>query len=633
MPESRPCTDIHPEAQLGNGCRRCELYLTRDDYNRKWGGPGIHGTPSLLTMAKTFTLAAAKHIANSCRATGEVELNRRRSICRSCEHRRDDDSCGKCGCFLATKTSWGSESCPIGRWGEAQPSFLRSFDESTLCPEIGGKRFNPSLIPYGDGYLLAFRNGWCGSEIFVATLDRSFAPTGWCKQLNLSNAHWANYGREDPRLFMFRGQLHIAFIGVVGPNDILHTSQLYARLSDSLDVERVYAPQYHARNYWEKNWQFFEHDGQLYASYSISPHRVLVIDGNNAELVYNTPTPAPWTGGELRGGASPVLVGDEWWCFFHSRVEQNGHRIYNTGVFCFANKPPFRMTRIIPDPILVADPRSKPADQYASVVFAGGAVLADGRWIVAHGIHDRWTELHTFDHATLDAQMVRIHPPTWWAWREGTEDQATFAAIWAQDEYLLSKIDLTGKTVLDIGAHMGSFAFAVWSRGCRNVHCYEPDVDNAALLASNAGYMAGVTAFPAAVGRAAGVLYYEPSGHHPTYSAHGRCSATRTARTTAEVATISLDEAISRAGGKVDLLKLDAEGAEFPALYGCTKLDAVAAIVCEYHGFASAMQLERIDTDPPHHVDHLAAFLRQAGYTVQTKPTGEGNGYLWAIRQ
>src|SRR5256885_12693044 len=51
----------------------------------------------------------------------------------------------------------------------------------------------------------------------------------------------------------------------------------------------------------------------------------------------------------MRGGAAPVRVGDEWWCFFHDRVESGGHRIYRAGLYTFAAAPPFRVLRLIPD--------------------------------------------------------------------------------------------------------------------------------------------------------------------------------------------------------------------------------------------------------------------------------------------
>lgn len=182
------------------------------------------------------------------------------------------------------------------------------FDESNLAPGRPGKRFNSSIIDWQGEYLLAWRDGWSGSEIWLCRLDRLFRPKGESVKLDLM--HWpdANYGREDPRLFLHGAALHIAYIGVVGGDQIWHTNQLYARIGDDLKVEKIFSVQYPKRNLWEKNWQFFSHDGQLYAIYSIAPHKILKIDGERAELVYETQTPAPWSGGECRGGTPPMLI-------------------------------------------------------------------------------------------------------------------------------------------------------------------------------------------------------------------------------------------------------------------------------------------------------------------------------------
>ena len=80
-----------------------------------------------------------------------------------------------------------------------------------------------------------------------------------------------------------------------------------------------------------------------------------------------------WEGGEIRGGACPVRVGDELWCFTHDRI-YDGHLLYRTGLVALDGRPPFAVRRMIPEPILVAADRgTKPVLQYASVVFAGGA--------------------------------------------------------------------------------------------------------------------------------------------------------------------------------------------------------------------------------------------------------------------
>lgn len=286
---------------------------------------------------------------------------------------------------------------------------LRRFDENNLAPGRQGKRFNSSLIedPTAQhGYILCYRDGWAGSEINLVRMGPDFLPTGNSWRLELRHSRSA-YGREDPRLFFHNGRMHVAFVGVVGGRR-LHTNVLYARLTEDLRVEQVFYPHLEIRNSWEKNWSMFSHGGQLYGVYALAPHRILKIDGDHAELAYESPTPAPWRGGEMRGGASPVLVGNEWWHFFHDRVEENGLRIYRTGVCTFENKPPFRIRRFLPDPIMVANSATKPEGQYASVVFTCGAVLRDDSWVLSSGIHDRWTELHKFSHAELERRMVTL---------------------------------------------------------------------------------------------------------------------------------------------------------------------------------------------------------------------------------
>lgn len=254
------------------------------------------------------------------------------------------------------------------------PSPVIRYNRESLWPDSPGYRFNPSLLPFGDGYLLAYRHGWAGSKVWLGRLDREFKPVGEPWPLQLAHAE-ANYGQEDPRLFRWNGRVCVSFIGVVGARKIHHTSQLYAVLGENLMVERVHHPRYDRRNAWEKNWQFFDHDGRLLAVYTIAPHKILEVAGDRAVPAYETPTPAPWEGGEMRGGAAPVRVGDEYYCFFHDRTEQGRRRTYRTGLYTFEARPPFRVQRISRGPLLEADWGTKPKDQYAAVVFAGGAVL------------------------------------------------------------------------------------------------------------------------------------------------------------------------------------------------------------------------------------------------------------------
>jgi predicted GH43/DUF377 family glycosyl hydrolase len=134
----------------------------------------------------------------------------------------------------------------------------------------------------------------------------------------------------------------------------------------------------------------------------------LKVHGATATLAFETASPVPWSGGEIRGGAAPVRAGDELWCFAHDRVREGPSWTYRTLLVALDCRPPFALRRVVTEPILAADRRTKPAGQYASVVFAGGALRHGDEWIVAHGIHDHWCELHAFQHADLEARLVAV---------------------------------------------------------------------------------------------------------------------------------------------------------------------------------------------------------------------------------
>jgi FkbM family methyltransferase len=606
-----------------NLCRRptcplCKLWDTRPDYRAHWERPARPPVAAPRPSPPIRLPCRWEGPVVAWCPRGDESLHERR-----CDHPDGPDLCRRahecrgCGLYAVPPPPLVPEAPELPP-GVTWP--IR-FDEHNLAVGQPGKRFNTSIAAVEGGYLLAYRDGWRGSEIHTVRLDPQFRPVGDPARLNLRHAD-ADYGREDARLFYHRGRLHLSFIGVVGGRRIKHTNQLFARLTaDGRGVEDVFSPADYppgrrrsTARQWQKNWQFFDHAGQLYAVYTIAPHRVLRIDSNDATLVHETPTPLTWPGGEMRGGAAPVLVGDEWWCWFHDRIEDAGHRVYRVGLYTFAADPPFRVRRYAPEPIMVADRATKPPDQYASVVFPSGAVKAGGAWVVSMGVHDRWTELHAFAHADLDSRLVRVAPPPWWAMRDGTGDPGIVASVAGLNEYRLP--DRIDGPVVDVGAHVGAFALAAWERGCRSAHCYEPDPRNRELLARNAAAMPGVVVHPEAVGGTAGTLYYRRAPADAD-TGNGVCAGEPPGQ---PIAAVTLDEAIRRAGGRVAVLKLDCESCEYAALASCTTLALVDRVALEYHAGGD--------------VESLRALLEASGFVVAVEPGPDepGRGLLFADR-
>ncbi len=313
---------------------------------------------------------------------------------------------GECGLGVP-----GVRSCLECGDYETEQRWPIRFDHRNLAPGRRGFRFNSSIVSWeGGGYLIAYRDGWSQSNIWTVPLDRQFRPCGEAVQAHTSISG-ASYGREDPRLFWFRGQLHLAFIGVQGRTRIVRTNQCFARLGPDRTVDDAWTVELPGRRAWEKNWSLFEHADELYAVYLTHPfHMVVRIRSATAEVVHREPNFLPWSGGELRGGAPPVLVGDEFWSFTHDRVDLNGVGTYRMHLYSFDAKPPFAPRRIVREPLLVADLKTKPSG-VACCVFPCGAVRTGDDWIVSMGIHDRWTEIHKFAHADLDRRLEPVEVP------------------------------------------------------------------------------------------------------------------------------------------------------------------------------------------------------------------------------
>jgi len=283
------------------------------------------------------------------------------------------------------------------------PAAVRILPSSALLSQLEGPAFNASILRYRGRTLMAYRTGWAGAEIHLCELDDRDRP-GPSITLDLRHS-LSGYGREDPRLFVFRDRLHVSFIGFDGDwNGKMATNQLYARLRENFTVEKIWAPQIEGRPWdqWEKNWGFFEYLGELYAVYTIDPHVVLRIDGDRAEIAAQAPNPYEWIGGRMSGGAPPVLVGNEYWNWFHGTHDLGTNwptRQYTIGLYTFDAEPPFGIRRFAAFPLAWADESTRPADQHCPVIFPGGTTFDGTTWRIACGIHDRWIEIRDYAHA------------------------------------------------------------------------------------------------------------------------------------------------------------------------------------------------------------------------------------------
>ncbi|MDQ5871090.1 MAG: FkbM family methyltransferase [Acidobacteriota bacterium] len=179
-----------------------------------------------------------------------------------------------------------------------------------------------------------------------------------------------------------------------------------------------------------------------------------------------------------------------------------------------------------------------------------------------------------------------------------------------------------GDRVVDLGAHIGTFALGAGALGCR-VLAVEAAPRNVALL--EAGIRENgfdrVEVVPAAVSDRPGVLRFVADGPFGQVCDDGYPGPS------IEVPAVTLDDLLSRLGWDgVDYLKIDVEGAEFAAFRGMSQLlsrpDA-PAIVYESNGHL--LQSRGLSST------HLVAMLETFGYrsyavekgTVRPVATGD----------
>lgn len=252
-----------------------------------------------------------------------------------------------------------------------------------------------------------------------------------------------------------------------------------------------------------------------------------------------------------------------------------------------------------------------------------------------------------------------------WSFRSGTLDRLIFDSVVADNEYRLPERFEPDDIVIDVGAHIGSFAYAVALRGGKHVWSIEPDRTNCALAAehlrpyADQGY---VRLIHAAVWRSDPnddelrfdgyhALPQSYPGMEGVVNTGGGSVVWGLGEPVAKIAfDVVVDLATNRGEGRVRLLKLDCEGAEWPIVLTSSRLHLIDEIVGEFHELGGPFLEIGEDRPSNTHVFHsdrvagftieeLARFLRDAGFGVtffrHVRPDGavEGLGLFFATRE
>jgi FkbM family methyltransferase len=177
------------------------------------------------------------------------------------------------------------------------------------------------------------------------------------------------------------------------------------------------------------------------------------------------------------------------------------------------------------------------------------------------------------------------------SFRPGTQDAEVFREVVEVNSYGLPDAFRGDEVVVDIGANVGAFAYAALVRGAREVHAFEADRANFECAARNLSPFGDrVRLHHAAVWRSDrrdGVLYFN---FLRADAARSGCGHVLDADQGQSVRAEPLDDVIrslTRGGRRIDLLKIDCEGAEYPILLTSRLLHRIDRLVGEFHNFAS----------------------------------------------
>jgi len=181
------------------------------------------------------------------------------------------------------------------------------------------------------------------------------------------------------------------------------------------------------------------------------------------------------------------------------------------------------------------------------------------------------------------------------------------------------------QTIVDIGANVGSFAvFAAQSNPAAQIYCYEPEQQNFDSLGRNIRINKledQVSAFQCAVA--------SDCGQRELAVTESLSNSFHMIPDGADMQTVpctTLGEILDRNNlDRLDLLKLNCEGAEYEILEGCpiSDLNRISNIRLEYHNLDSIHK----------NGQSLSGFLKGRGYRIERFTRYlKTSGFIWAAR-
>ncbi|MGE0718266.1 MAG: polysaccharide pyruvyl transferase family protein [Alphaproteobacteria bacterium] len=327
------------------------------------------------------------------------------------------------------------------------------FDHRDLVPPEwadGGRTvnvFNNAALATADGLVMAYRVvQQSGSRhIGICRLDGDWNVVPGSVRPFSDHLAYADEGTvddayhlrpADARLVELQGRLYMHFNcgSQPRPNKIYLVEVDRGTLLPAGPVREVVRTG--SRRTVEKNWMLFGDGDDVYAIYSWSPLVILAVDLTGADTVVCTPAfEHSWDAfayehayGEIRGGATPVRIGDRLYCVGHSAFradptipwETAGDLCYVAPLVVLEAAAPFAPLMASAHPVLETSPREMAMpyeprldnrcleDVYPNGAFATAAGLA-----ISYGVNTRYAVLRELPTAAVEGSLIPalVHQP------------------------------------------------------------------------------------------------------------------------------------------------------------------------------------------------------------------------------
>lgn len=291
--------------------------------------------------------------------------------------------------------------------------------------------YNPSIIKNGQGFLMIFRyhpdreHRPFVSEIGIVQLDEALKPISSPYLLSTRpDGSKTPSQSEDARLFTYQERLFVIY------NDNIDTPFFYGLRRDMFIAEliqhndryelapplKLHFEEGYRSQLMQKNWTPFEYEGKLFFCYSFNPQIILYCNLSTGEChkFFHTSFHSNWAHGTLRGSSQAELIDGEYFSFFHSGIyehsEASSHYYlwhYFMGAYTFSASPPFKITSMIPSPIIV-DRLYTRSNTAKRVILPGGFACAGDKIYLAYGKDDCEIWIMTLDKQALKKAMKPI---------------------------------------------------------------------------------------------------------------------------------------------------------------------------------------------------------------------------------